>query len=257
MHYRSDIVNTTETDDEIIVVNNLHKYFGKNHVLKGVSTTIRRGEVVSIMGPSGGGKSTFLRCLIRLEEPASGEIYIDGSEITNPHINLRKARQKIGMVFQSYNLFPHLTALQNVTLAPVNVKKEDRREAEKFGMQLLEQVGVAEKAGHYPDQLSGGQQQRVAIARALAMKPKIMFFDEPTSALDPEMIREVLDAMVELAKAGMTMLVVSHEIGFIREASSRVFVLVDGLIIEEGSATQVFSTPQHKRTKEFLGKILQ
>ena len=240
-----------EINDDIIVVNNLHKYFWKNHVIRGISTTIRRGEVVSIMGPSGGGKSTFLRCLNRLEEPTGGEIYIDGAEITDPHVNLRKVRQEIGMVFQSYNLFPHLTALQNVALAPVNVKKKNRKQVEELGMQLLEQVGVADKAGHYPDQLSGGQQQRVAIARALAMKPKIMFFDEPTSALDPEMIREVLDAMIQLAKDGMTMLVVSHEIGFIREASSRVFVLVDGTIIEEGTATEVFKTLNTNVQKSF------
>jgi ABC-type polar amino acid transport system ATPase subunit len=249
-------MDTHEDHDDIIIVNELHKYFGKHHVLRGISTNIRRGEVVSIMGPSGGGKSTFLRCLNRLEEPTGGEIFIDGHEITDPHVNLRKVRQEIGMVFQSYNLFPHLTVLQNVALAPVNVKKRDKNEVEEFGMQLLEQVGGAQKAGFYPDQLSGGQQQRVAIARALAMKPKIMFFDEPTSALDPEMIREVLDVMVKLAKDGMTMVVVSHEIGFIREASTRVFVLVDGSIIEEGTASEIFNTPKQNRTKEFLGKIL-
>lgn len=242
--------------DNIIIVNDLHKYFGKHHVLKGISTTIRRGEVVSVMGPSGGGKSTFLRCLNRLEEPSAGEIVIDGHEITDPHVNLRKVRQEIGMVFQSYNLFPHLTVLQNIALAPVNVKRRDRKEVEELGMQLLNQVGVAEKANFYPDQLSGGQQQRVAIARALAMKPKIMFFDEPTSALDPEMIREVLDVMVKLANDGMTMVVVSHEIGFIREASTRVLVLVEGSIIEEGKASELFKNPKQNRTREFLGKIL-
>ena len=216
------------------------------------------GEVkLSLLwGPSGGGKSTFLRCLNRLEEPSAGEIVIDGHEITDPHVNLRKVRQEIGMVFQSYNLFPHLTVLQNIALAPVNVKRRDRKEVEDLGMQLLAQVGVADKANFYPDQLSGGQQQRVAIARALAMKPKIMFFDEPTSALDPEMIREVLDVMVKLANDGMTMVVVSHEIGFIREASTRVLVLVDGSIIEEGKASELFKNPKHNRTKEFLGKIL-
>lgn len=249
-------MDTQPADNGIIVVNDLHKHFGKHHVLKGINATIHKGEVVSIMGPSGGGKSTFLRCLNRLEEPTAGEIFIDGKEITDPHVNLRKIRQEIGMVFQSYNLFPHLTVLQNISLAPVHVKNRNRKMVEEFGMQLLEQVGVAEKAKAYPDQLSGGQQQRVAIARALAMKPKIMFFDEPTSALDPEMIREVLDVMVELAKGGMTMLVVSHEIGFIREASTRVFVLVDGNIIEEGTASDVFNHPKHNRTKEFLGKIL-
>lgn len=242
--------------DDIIVVNNLHKYFGKNHVLQGISTTIKKGEVVSVMGPSGGGKSTFLRCLNRLEEPSEGEIFINGQEITNPYVNIRKVRQEIGMVFQSYNLFPHLTVLENIVLAPINVKKENRKSIEEFGMKLLKRVGLAEKAGSYPDQLSGGQQQRVAIARALAMRPQIMFFDEPTSALDPEMIREVLDVMVDLAKEGMTMVVVSHEIGFIREASTRVLVLVDGLIIEEGTPKKVFNSPEHSRTKEFLGKIL-
>jgi ABC-type polar amino acid transport system ATPase subunit len=216
-----------ENDSDIIVVNELHKYFVKHHVLKGISLRIQRGSVVSIMGPSGGGKSTFLRCLNRLEEPTAGEIYIDGTEITDPHVNLRRVRQEIGMVFQSYNLFPHLTALQNVALAPVNVKKQNRKKVEKLGMQLLQRVGVHEKADQYPDQLSGGQQQR-----------------------------EVLDVMVGLARDGMTMLVVSHEIGFIREASSRVLVLVDGSIIEDGSVDQVFTMPKHKRTKDFLGKIL-
>lgn len=242
--------------DDIIVVKDLHKYFGKNHVLRGISTTIRKGEVVSVMGPSGGGKSTFLRCLNRLEEPSDGEIFINGHEITDPYVNIRKVRQEIGMVFQSYNLFPHLTVLENIVLAPVNVKKDNRRSAEEFGMKLLERVGLADRANSYPDQLSGGQQQRVAIARALAMKPGIMFFDEPTSALDPEMIREVLDVMIDLAREGMTMVVVSHELGFIREASTRVLVLVDGQIIEEGPPGQVFNDPQHGRTKEFLGKIL-
>ena len=242
--------------DDIIVVKDLHKYFGKNHVLRGISTTIRKGEVVSVMGPSGGGKSTFLRCLNRLEEPSEGEIFINGHEITDPYVNIRKVRQEIGMVFQSYNLFPHLTVLENIVLAPVNVKKDNRRSAEEFGMELLERVGLADRANSYPDQLSGGQQQRVAIARALAMKPGIMFFDEPTSALDPEMIREVLDVMIDLAREGMTMVVVSHELGFIREASTRVLVLVDGQIIEEGPPGQVFNDPQHARTREFLGKIL-
>ena len=249
-------MNQTQPDQHIIVVKDLHKYFGKNYVLKGISVKIRKGSVVSVMGPSGGGKSTFLRCLSRLEEPTSGEIFIDGTEITDPHINLRKIRQEIGMVFQSYNLFPHLTALQNVALAPVHVKKQNKKKVEELGMKLLDRVGVGHKADQYPDQLSGGQQQRVAIARALAMSPKIMFFDEPTSALDPEMIREVLDVMVSLARDGMTMIVVSHEIGFIRDASSRVMVLVDGSIIEDGTVDEVFIHTKHRRTKDFLGKIL-
>jgi ABC-type polar amino acid transport system ATPase subunit len=245
-----------QPDKEIIVVKDLHKYFGKNHVLQGISVTIKKGSVVSVMGPSGGGKSTFLRCLCRLEEPTAGEVFIDGTEITDPHVNLRKIRQEIGMVFQSYNLFPHLTALQNVALAPVHVKKQNRKKVEELGMRLLERVGVNHKADQYPDQLSGGQQQRVAIARALAMNPKIMFFDEPTSALDPEMIREVLDVMVSLANDGMTMIVVSHEIGFIRDASSRVLVLVNGNVIEDGTVDDVFNRTKHQRTKDFLGKII-
>jgi polar amino acid transport system ATP-binding protein len=240
----------------MIEVVQLHKYFGKLHVLKGVSTSIARGEVVAVMGPSGGGKSTFLRCLNRLEEPSSGKVFIDGTEVTSPRADLNKIRSGIGMVFQSFALFPHLTAIGNVTLAPVNVRRIDRKGAEQQGLELLKKVGLAEKAHNYPDQLSGGQQQRVAIARALAMQPKVMFFDEPTSALDPEMIREVLDVMETLARDGMTMVVVSHEIGFIREASTRVLVLVNGEIIEEGLSSQVFVNPSHPRTKEFLSKIL-
>lgn len=240
----------------MIEVVRLHKYFGKLHVLKGISTTIAKGEVVAVMGPSGGGKSTFLRCLNRLEEPSSGQVFIDGAEVTSPRADLNKIRSEIGMVFQSFALFPHLTALENVTLAPVNVRKTARKAAEGQALALLKKVGLAEKARSYPDQLSGGQQQRVAIARGLAMQPKVMFFDEPTSALDPEMIREVLDVMLALAKDGMTMIVVSHEIGFIREASTRVLVLVNGEIIEEGLSSQVFVNPIHPRTKEFLSKIL-
>jgi len=240
----------------MIEVEHLEKYFGKLHVLKDVSTKIYKKEVVAIMGPSGGGKSTFLRCLNRLEEPTSGKILIEGVNIVDPMVNINKMREEIGMVFQLFGLFPHLTALQNIALAPMNVRKISQKEAEERGMQLLERVGLVEKAKSFPDQLSGGQQQRVAIARALAMQPKIMFFDEPTSALDPEMIREVLDVMTSLADDGMTMLVVSHEMGFIREASTRVMVLVDGKIIEEGKPKELFSNPQHIRTQEFLGKIL-
>jgi len=240
----------------MIEVQNLHKYFGKLHVLKGISTKITQSEVVAVMGPSGGGKSTFLRCLNRLEEPSSGKIYIEGTEITDPRVNLNKIRTEIGMVFQNFALFPHLTALENIILAPMKVRKLNKRESEDRAMQLLIKVGVSEKANVYPDQLSGGQQQRVAIARALAMQPKIMFFDEPTSALDPEMIREVLDVMLTLAKDGMTMVVVSHEMGFIREASTRVMVLVGGEIIEEGSPELLFDNPKHIRTQDFLGKIL-
>jgi len=240
----------------MIKVENLHKFFGPLHVLKGISSEVYQKEVVSVMGPSGGGKSTFLRCINRLEEPSSGKIFIEETEITDHRVNISKIRTEIGMVFQSFNLFPHLSAIQNVTLGPVQVRGISQQEAEERGMDLLAKVGVAEKAKNYPDQLSGGQQQRVAIARALAMQPKIMFFDEPTSALDPEMIREVLDVMLNLAQDGMTMLVVSHEIGFIREASTRVMVLVDGMIIEEGTPTDVFKNPQQIRTQDFLGKIL-
>ena len=240
----------------MIEVQNLHKYFGKLHVLKGISVTVTKGEVVSIMGPSGGGKSTFLRCLNRLEEASSGKVLIEGIDINDRRTNLNEIRTEIGMVFQNFALFPHLTAMENIILAPMKVRKASRRASMQRAMELLEKVGVGEKADSYPDQLSGGQQQRVAIARALAMQPKIMFFDEPTSALDPEMIREVLDVMLALAKDGMTMMVVSHEIGFIREASTRILVLDGGSIIEEGAPLEIFKNPQQKRTKEFLGKIL-
>ena len=240
----------------MIEVVDLQKYFGKLHVLKGINNKILKREVVSIMGPSGGGKSTFLRCMNCLEEPTSGKVFIEGVNIIDPNININKIRTEIGMVFQQFGLFPHLTAIENITLAPMNVRKVSRKEAEERGMQLLNRVGLVEKAKSYPDQLSGGQQQRVAIARALAMQPKIMFFDEPTSALDPEMIREVLDVMLSLAKDGMTMVVVSHELGFIREASTRVMVLVDGMVIEEGLPKEIFGNPKHTRTQDFLGKIL-
>lgn len=245
-----------EKNEVMIEVNNLHKYFGKLHVLKGVSVTVSRGEVVAIIGPSGGGKSTFLRCLNRLEEPTSGEILIEGINIVDPSINLNKVRTEMGMVFQNFGLFPHLTAIENICLAPTHVRKITKKEAEERGMELLRKVGLVEKANNFPDQLSGGQQQRVAIARAMAMQPKIMFFDEPTSALDPEMIHEVLDVMTNLVRDGMTMLVVSHELGFIREASSRVLVLVDGCVIEDDVPDKVFNNPVHSRTKEFLSKIL-
>jgi polar amino acid transport system ATP-binding protein len=240
----------------MIEVQNLHKYFGKLHVLKGISLTVTRGEVVSVMGPSGGGKSTFLRCLNRLEEASSGKVLIEGVDINDRRTNLNEIRTEIGMVFQNFALFPHLTAMENIILAPMKVRRESRRASTQRAMELLEKVGVGEKADSYPDQLSGGQQQRVAIARALAMQPKIMFFDEPTSALDPEMIREVLDVMLALAQDGMTMMVVSHEIGFIREASTRVLVLDGGSVIEQGTPQEIFKNPQQKRTQEFLGKIL-
>jgi polar amino acid transport system ATP-binding protein len=234
----------------------LHKYFKENHVLKGIDLRVMKGEVVAIIGPSGGGKSTLLRCLNRLEEPSTGKILIENVDITSVRIDINKIRTEIGMVFQSFNLFPHLTAIENIKLAPMNVRKLNDKDATERGMTLLAKVGVAEKANHYPDQLSGGQQQRVAIARTLAMQPHMILFDEPTSALDPEMIHEVLDVMEKMAQEGMTMVVVSHEIGFIREAASRILVLADGCIIEEGSPEQIFQHPQHSRTRDFLSKIL-
>lgn len=249
-------MSDTITPDVMIEVVDLHKRFKDLHVLKGISTKITRSEVVAIMGPSGSGKSTFLRCMNRLEEPNSGHIYIEGVDIMSPYIDINKVRTEIGMVFQSFNLFPHLTCIQNIMLAPVNVRKVSKDEAHDRGMKLLDKVGLCQKANSYPEQLSGGQQQRVAIARALAMQPQIMFFDEPTSALDPEMIGEVLDVMRQMAKEGMTMVVVSHEMGFIREAASRVLFLADGLLVEEGSPAQIFKNPQHARTKDFLDKIL-
>lgn len=242
--------------EPILRIIKLEKYFGSLHVLKSLSTMVQKGEVVSIMGPSGGGKSTFIRCLNRIEEPTSGQIYFGDIEITDPHINMSEIRQDMGMVFQNFGLFPHLTALENVMLAPMKVRKVGRKEANEDGKRLLKRVELEEKAASYPDQLSGGQQQRVAIARALAMKPKVLFFDEPTSALDPEMVREVLDVMVGLVEDGMTMIVVSHEMSFIKEASSRVLVLVDGEIIEDGPVSEVMTSPKHDRTKEFLGKLL-
>jgi len=246
-------MNQSETMIEVV---DLHKRFKDLHVLNGVSTVVKRSEVVAIMGPSGSGKSTFLRCLNRLEEPTSGRIYIEGVDIMAPYIDINRVRTEIGMVFQSFNLFPHLTAIENIKLAPMSVRKISNKEATDRGMALLEKVGLVEKATVYPEQLSGGQQQRVAIARALAMQPQIMFFDEPTSALDPEMIGEVLDVMRNMAKEGMTMMVVSHEMGFIREAADRILFLADGLIVEDGTPDQIFNHSQHERTIEFLGKIL-
>jgi len=249
-------MNKEASSEVMIEVIDLHKYFKELHVLKGVSTKITRGEVVAIMGPSGGGKSTFLRCMNRLEEPSSGQIIVEGVDITSPYVDINKVRTEIGMVFQLFNLFPHLTAIKNIKMAPINVRKISDKEATERGMTLLEKVGLADKAHSYPDQLSGGQQQRVAIARALAMQPQIMFFDEPTSALDPEMIGEVLDVMRAMAEEGMTMVVVSHEMGFINEAADRVLLLADGVIEEEGTPTQIFKHPTQQRTKDFLGKIL-
>ncbi|WP_422446947.1 amino acid ABC transporter ATP-binding protein [Thermoanaerobacterium sp. DL9XJH110] len=240
----------------MIEVKDLHKSFGPLEVLKGINGRVDKGEVVVIIGPSGSGKSTFLRCLNLLERPTRGEVYIEGKNLMDPATNINKLRQDVGMVFQHFNLFPHKTVLENVTLAPVKVKKENPKEAEEKAMELLNRVGLADKARSFPSQLSGGQKQRVAIARALAMNPKVMLFDEPTSALDPEMIKEVLDVMKDLAKDGMTMVVVTHEMGFAREVADRVMFMDEGRILEEGSPEEIYNSPQNLRTKEFLSKIL-
>ncbi|NLJ56007.1 MAG: amino acid ABC transporter ATP-binding protein [Firmicutes bacterium] len=240
----------------MIKVRNLHKSFDQLHVLHGITTDIEKGEVVVIIGASGSGKSTFLRCLNLLEIPQTGEIIIDGVNICAPGVNLNHVRQNMGMVFQHFNLFPHKTTLENISLAPLRVKKMAPREAGKLALIQLERVGLRDKANAYPRHLSGGQQQRVAIARALAMQPKVMLFDEPTSALDPEMIKEVLNVMKQLARDGMTMIVVSHEMGFAREAADRVIFLDGGVIAEEGPPEQIFRHPQAARTKEFLSQIL-
>jgi general L-amino acid transport system ATP-binding protein len=241
---------------DIIVARDVHKWFGQLHVLRGIDLTVRTGEVVVIFGASGSGKSTFIRTINRLEEHQRGEITVDGIELTNDVRNIAAIRSEIGMVFQSFNLFPHLTVMRNITLAPMRVRGWSRAQAEETGMQLLERVGIPEQAEKYPAQLSGGQQQRVAIARALAMQPKIMLFDEPTSALDPEMISEVLDVMRELAESGMTMLCVTHEMGFARAVANRMVFFDDGVIVEEGPPAQIFEAPEHDRTKRFLSQIL-
>ncbi|WP_227762365.1 amino acid ABC transporter ATP-binding protein [Zhaonella formicivorans] len=240
----------------MITVKNLYKSFGKLEVLRGISTQVREQEVVVVIGPSGSGKSTFLRCLNQLEEATSGEIIIDGVNLLDKNTNINAIRQEVGMVFQRFNLFPHMTALQNITIAPVKVRKMPQEEAEKIARELLAKVGLSDKENAYPDQLSGGQQQRVAIARALAMRPKVMLFDEPTSALDPEMVGEVLGVMKDLAKEGMTMVVVTHEMGFAREVGDRVIFMDEGMIVEEGTPEEIFTRPKHPRTKSFLSKIL-
>ena len=240
----------------MIEVKNLHKHFGKLEVLNGINEHISPGEKVVVIGPSGSGKSTFLRCLNLLEVPTEGEIYIDGECITKKGTDVNKMREKMGMVFQQVNLFPHLTILDNITLAPIKVKKMAKQDAEKLAMELLDRVGLVDKAGAYPAQLSGGQQQRIAIARALAMNPEIMLFDEPTSALDPEMVGEVLSVMKDLADAGMTMVVVTHEMGFAREVASRVLFMDQGIIMEQGTPAELFGNPQNERTKSFLSKVL-
>lgn len=240
----------------MILINNLTKSFGNNHVLKGISTEIKDGEVVVVIGPSGSGKSTFLRCLNRLEEADGGEIIFEGMDVNKKDINIEKVREDMGMVFQSFNLFPHKTVLENITMAPVLVKGEDKEKAEEHAVKLLERVGLADKKDAYPNQLSGGQKQRIAIVRALAMNPSVMLFDEPTSALDPEMVGEVLDVMQQLAKEGMTMVVVTHEMGFAREVGDRILFLDEGLLVEEGTPDEVFNHPKEERTQSFLNKVL-
>ena len=245
-----------QATEDIIICNDVHKWYGAFHALKGVTTSVKRGEKIVILGPSGSGKSTFIRTLNRLEEHQRGSIVVDGIELSNDVRNIDSIRKEVGMVFQSFNLFPHLTVMQNITLAPLKVRKWPKSRAEEIANELLERVGIPEQAGKFPGELSGGQQQRVAIARALAMQPKIMLFDEPTSALDPEMINEVLDVMRELATSGMTMLIVSHEIGFAREVADRVIMFDEGVIIEEDTADEFFGNPKHERAQSFLSKIL-
>ena len=240
----------------MIHVNNLHKYFGQNEVLKGVNEHIKKGEVVVVIGPSGSGKSTFLRCLNLLEEPTDGEIIFEGNNLTDKKTDINKIRQKMGMVFQSFNLFPHKTVLDNITLSPIKVKGLTKDEAVKIAMNLLKRVGLEDKANAYPASLSGGQKQRIAIARALAMGPDVMLFDEPTSALDPEMVGEVLAVMKSLASEGMTMVVVTHEMGFAREVGDRILFMDGGNVVEQGTPEEIFANPQNDRTKDFLSKVL-
>jgi glutamine transport system ATP-binding protein len=240
----------------MIQVNDLHKSFGKLEVLKGINANIKEKEVVCVIGPSGSGKSTFLRCLNLLEEVTSGEVIIDGENLTDPKIDINSIRSRVGMVFQHFNLFPHMTVLDNITLGPRKIKKMSQSEAEAAALPLLEKVGLSDKASVYPDSLSGGQKQRVAIARALAMEPKVMLFDEPTSALDPELVGDVLQVMQDLAREGMTMVVVTHEMGFAKEVGNRVLFMDEGVVMEEGSPEQIFDNPQNSRTQSFLSKVL-
>ncbi|MCT4595531.1 MAG: amino acid ABC transporter ATP-binding protein [Anaeromicrobium sp.] len=240
----------------MIHISNLHKKFGKLHVLKGIDENIKKGEVVVVIGPSGSGKSTFLRCLNMLEEPTDGSIIFEGNSITDGKNDINMTRQKMGMVFQQFNLFPHMTVLKNITLGPIKLKGIDEKEGKIIAMKLLKRVGLSDKANAYPNQLSGGQKQRIAIARALAMQPDVMLFDEPTSALDPEMVGEVLDVMKELASEGMTMVVVTHEMGFAKEVGDRVIFMDEGNIIEQGEPEELFNNPKHGRTQDFLRKVL-
>ena len=250
-------MENSEAKKEVkIVVRDLHKYFGKNEVLKGVSAEIDKGEVICVIGPSGSGKSTFLRCLNLLEEPTAGSITVDGIEITNKKVDIDKVRRHIGMVFQQFNLFPHMSVLDNVMMAPTTLKIMSKEDARRKALDLLRRVGLEEKADAKPSSLSGGQQQRVAIARALAMEPDIMLFDEPTSALDPEMVGEVLSVMKERAAEGMTMVVVTHEMGFAKDVADRVFFVDQGIIMESGTPEEVFDHPKNERTRSFLEKVL-
>ena len=244
------------TTDVLLRVEDLHKSFGKLEVLKGITTDIRKGEVVAVIGASGSGKSTFLRCLNLLEMPTAGKIFFEGVDITEKKVNVNLHRQKMGMVFQQFNLFPNMTVLQNMTLAPMKLKKVPKAQAEEKALSLLDRVGLRDRAASFPNQLSGGQKQRVAIVRALAMEPDVMLFDEPTSALDPEMVGEVLDVMKQLAKSGMTMVVVTHEMGFAREVASRVMFVSDGVIGEEAPPEEFFANPKNPRLKDFLSKVL-
>ena len=241
---------------EMIKIKDLKKKYGELEVLKGISTEIKEGEVISVIGPSGSGKSTFLRCINRLEEPTSGEIWVNGKNITENGVDINKVREEIGMVFQHFNLYPHKTVMENITLGPIRLKKISKAEAEKLALELLEKVGLSDKKDVYPNKLSGGQKQRVAIARALAMNPKIILFDEPTSALDPEMIGEVLEVMKELANAGMTMIVVTHEMGFARNVANRVFFMDEGYILEDAKPQDLFDNPKSERARIFLDKVL-
>ena len=240
----------------MIKINDLHKSFGSNEVLKGISKEIKKGEVVAIIGPSGSGNSTFLRCINLLETPNKGDIYIEGQNLTDKKTNIDGIRQKVGMVFQHFNLFPHKTVLENLTLAPMRLRGKSPSEAKEKAMELLGKVGLANKANEYPNRLSGGQKQRIAIARALAMEPHVMLFDEPTSALDPEMVREVLDVMRNLVAEGMTMLIVTHEMGFAKNVANRVFFMDQGTVLEDANPKELFENPKHDRTKEFLDKVL-
>lgn len=244
------------TDNVLIKVDNLCKSFDNVDVLKGINAEIHKGDVIVVIGASGSGKSTFLRCLNRLEEPTGGKIYFEGTDITDPSVNINVHRQKMGMVFQQFNLFPHMTVLKNLTLGPIKLLKKSKAEAEKRAMELLERVGLADRAAAYPSQLSGGQKQRIAIVRALCMEPDVMLFDEPTSALDPEMVGEVLEVMKQLAKEGMTMVVVTHEMGFAREVGTSVVFVDDGVIVEQGEPKEFFENPKNQRLREFLSKVL-